>query len=1449
LARTPTNGSEDAAFAPVFTTSSSGSSRAPRPVDRTLSTHSLLAATNAADLRRLPQTETITTSAARASISMPPPTSKPSVDRRLSTSLANAKPIRRSEDSALPPQPGSPTSFKSFDKSPFPNTPSPPTSTTNTDTTVVTTASAALAMQNAGVSLLTPPALPSNVVNEVDTESPVSANFTMNIPQSKSEAPRSSTTASPSRSNTLKPDQTAFPARAPRTNNSRSISAQRRLSTPSQKSTDTHERDAKKRIGTIGVCALDAKARSKPSRQILTRLQGDGEFEVVVFGDKAILDEDVSNWPVCDFLISFFSQGFPLDKAIEYVNLRKPFVVNDLQLQKILWDRRLCLKVLDLWKVPTPRRIIVNRDGGPKIESPELAKHLRFMTGVILLGASDGTGGGEPLTKSAELIEDGDAILVDGNVIRKPFVEKPISGEDHNIIIYFPKSHNGGGARRLFRKIGNKSSEFDPNLTIPRAITDPESTYIYEQFLQTDNAEDVKVYTVGPAYSHAELRKAPVVDGLVKRNTHGKEIRYVTNLNTQEQEMASRVSRAFGQRICGLDLLRAGGESFVIDVNGWSFVKDNENYYNKCAEILRETFSSEKLKRDGLLADGAASDTTSEGAGQKEGGSSTTHSHRSALKTIFKSPSITRLSQHLSHGPKHASSPRTSMVVPLSSPPSVDRPGDSIPGLGSVVLPEKAAEIEDVLPPPAMPAPQSIDEFAVDDAAVSDSKLEATTAPMPLSKHSWKLKGFVAVIRHADRTPKEKIKFTAHSAPFVELLKGHHEEVLLKGEAALSSVEAAVKTALREGLEDQSKLRNLENVLKKKKSLPATKVQIKPMFKRKPEAEPSTPASVRQESETSIPEHAEVHSTLPRASPASVTEIPRPDRHPSRSDSISGATFSRYAAAEHDLVLDKLQLVLKWGGEPTHSARYQSTDLGGNMRDDYKLLNRSMLDNVQIFSSSEKRVKITAQIWGGAFLGREDIPEQYLQIRKDLLDDSNAAKDVMDTVKRKLKHLLREGSSVPSGFAWPADAPEPYIALQSVIDLLRFHRTVMRENFKKLRNGAAASLAAIGSSSETAKETIDYVDVSSIQSRWCSGENPEMFKERWEKLFAEFVDTEKTDPSKISELWDCLKYEALHNHQFLLWVFTPSQAILDEQDAVIRDEKTEEPVAKVNRHDSTTSMTQPRQPLSERIGFRRKSVMTAPPKTPPLINNEQNSYFKLFPGSGDSKLKGDRRLGRLRELYRYAKILFDYISPQEYGISDDEKLEIGLLTSLPLLREIVADLEELQSSNEAKSFIYFTKESKMITLLNCIMEGGIPTKIKRSAIPEMDYLSSMIFELYEATDQTTNESKYSIRISISPGAHTLDPLDISLDSKHAISCAPRRTLTDHHDWKYVISTLKAKFDTVKLPQSFLAVNVSAKHEADAQGAGDALQEDDSQVKAEGQRGRSEVLTDESMIDM
>ncbi len=121
----------------------------------------------------------------------------------------------------------------------------------------------------------------------------------------------------------------------------------------------------------IGVCAMDCKARSKPMRNILNRILAFNEFTVVIFGDKVILDEDIEQWPSCDFFISFFSTGFPLDKAIKYVELNKPYCVNDLSMQKLLLDRRCVLRVLDGIGISTPFRLL-----SQKLDVPNLPQSM-----------------------------------------------------------------------------------------------------------------------------------------------------------------------------------------------------------------------------------------------------------------------------------------------------------------------------------------------------------------------------------------------------------------------------------------------------------------------------------------------------------------------------------------------------------------------------------------------------------------------------------------------------------------------------------------------------------------------------------------------------------------------------------------------------------------------------------------------------------------------------------------------------------------------------------------------------------------------------------------------------------------------------------------------------------------------------------------------------------------
>jgi inositol-hexakisphosphate/diphosphoinositol-pentakisphosphate 1-kinase len=129
--------------------------------------------------------------------------------------------------------------------------------------------------------------------------------------------------------------------------------------------------------------------------------------------------------------------------------------------------------------------------------------------------------------------------------------------------------------------------------------------------------------------------------------------------------------------------------------------------------------------------------------------------------------------------------------------------------------------------------------------------------------------------------------------------------------------------------------------------------------------------------------------------------------------------------------------------------------------------------------------------------------------------------------------------------------------------------------------------------------------------------------------------------------------------------------------------------------------------------------------------------FSIFDASGgqDNHQPRDRKL---HELYGRAKALFDLVAPQEYGIEPEEKSfiflafpltlthlgipfreEIGVLTSLPLLRKVVEDLEEARNHGRSSLTCYFTKESHIHTLVNLVLLSGLPIANRR--IPELDY--------------------------------------------------------------------------------------------------------------------------------
>lgn len=251
---------------------------------------------------------------------------------------------------------------------------------------------------------------------------------------------------------------------------------------------------------------------------------------------------------------------------------------------------------------------------------------------------------------------------------------------------------------------------------------------------------------------------------------------------------------------------------------------------------------------------------------------------------------------------------------------------------------------------------------------------------------------------------------------------------------------------------------------------------------------------------------------------------------------------------------------------------------------------------------------------------------------KYLLDDSNAAKEQMDSVKKQLKSLLRPGYEIPSVLlaqcGWPANMAQPHVILQEVSAIMARLRTVMRLNW-------------------AAK------DVEQLQRRWCCFESPNLFKERWEKMFNTFCVTQVSDsddsdvkkemacpdPSGIPELYDSLKYDALHNRQFLEAIFSDPEA------------------------------------------------SSAPSSTESISSSAGGSEN----GSYRSNCSSETVSADLRNLYAYVRVLFNFVAPQEYGISENEKKTIGMLIGLPLLKSIIGDMEDFKASDKPKTRLYFTK--------------------------------------------------------------------------------------------------------------------------------------------------------------
>ncbi|XP_061678443.1 inositol hexakisphosphate and diphosphoinositol-pentakisphosphate kinase 2 isoform X4 [Syngnathoides biaculeatus] len=712
----------------------------------------------------------------------------------------------------------------------------------------------------------------------------------------------------------------------------------------------------------VGICCMMKKSKSKPMTHILERLCKFDYIEVVILPEEVILEEPVDKWPLCDCLISFHSKGFPLDKAVEYAKLRNPLVLNDLNMQYFIQDRREVYRILQEEGIELPRYAVLNRDP----DNPE----------------------------ECSLVEGEDHVEVNLEVFPKPFVEKPVCAEDHNVYIYYPTSA-GGGSQRLFRKIGSRSSVYSPESSVRKT-----GSYIYEEFMPTDGT-DVKVYTVGPDYAHAEARKSPALDGKVERDSEGKEIRYPVMLTAMEKLVARKVCLAFKQTVCGFDLLRANGHSFVCDVNGFSFVKNSMKYYDDCAKVLGNLIMRELAPQ---------------------------------------------------------------FHIPWSIP----------------------MEAEDI---PIVPT-------------TSGTMME--------------LRCVIAIIRHGDRTPKQKMKMEVRHPLFFELFDkcgGYKSgKIKLKKPKQLQEVLDIARLLLLElGQhndceieEKKSKLEQLKTVLEMYGHFSGInrKVQLTYLRNGKPKA-----SSEEEDSKREGP---------------------------------------------------SLLLVLKWGGELTPAGRVQAEELGRAFRcmypggqGDYAgfpgcgllRLHSTYRHDLKIYASDEGRVQMTAAAFAKGLLALEgELTPILVQMVKSanmngLLDsDSDSLTDCQQKVKARLHEIMQKDQDF-SQDDYQKLAPTGSPSLVNSMKVI--------QNPVQTCDKVYALIQSLTSQIRRRLEDPKSSDLQLYHS-----ETLELMLQRWSKLERDFrMKSGRYDISKVPDIYDCIKYDTQHNSSLdlddTLELFRLSRALAD----------------------------------------------------------------------------------------------------------------------------------------------------------------------------------------------------------------------------------------------------------------------------------------------------------------
>ncbi len=224
----------------------------------------------------------------------------------------------------------------------------------------------------------------------------------------------------------------------------------------------------------------------------------------------------------------------------------------------------------------------------------------------------------------------------------------------------------------------------------------------------------------------------------------------------------------------------------------------------------------------------------------------------------------------------------------------------------------------------------------------------------------------------------------------------------------------------------------------------------------------------------------------------------------------------------------------------------------------------------------------------------------------------------------------------------------------------------------------------------------------------CHKETLFLMKSRWDSLITSFYDPENDtfDPTKLPDVYDCIKYDVLHNMEFLADIRPLYSAI--------------KRVADLSAH--------------------THSLHSADVWRVLLAHCYAAAHVRMHVAA-------------------CVCVCLPPLSvvPNEYGILRKDKWLIGVGIARPLLKRMIGKLESALSPRcPSRVTLYFSSESHIHALRNVLLLSGIAcnrTVATTLDAIELNYLSHAVFRLYEDVSKPIDDPlRYYVNVQFSPGA-------------------------------------------------------------------------------------------------